>query len=644
MRWGLGRGPPAVAEGKTQIRAAACRLAMKARDPLAIKIELPVIEDLGIKLYGKLPPVVSEMVANSWDADAGRVEIELPEGPITGESAIVVSDCGDGMSYDDIAGKYLRIGRKRRKEEGVDRTPGGRRVMGRKGIGKLSVFGIAKNVEVSTVKDGRRNTIAMNIDDMLRHAGGGGEYRPRVVDDDTDTCDVGGTRITLTGLKRKSPVDVGSVRRDLSKHFSIIGSGFEVVVNGTAIAPGDKIRSGEVERTWDVDAEQVAPGGGPGGWTVSGRIYAMKTTLGPEDVGLAIMARGKLVQRNTTFGISQGSKHAYSYITGEIEADFFDEEADLISTNRQAVIWESEKGEALQEWGRRKLMEVSNQLSADRKKRNERPIREDPAVAKWLEGLVPAEKKTADKIIGVLSHGSGIDYDRRIEIMRYIRGSFEEQAFREMVADLPEEPGSARILDMFKTWNLIEAREMLRIVRGRLAAIAELAQLVDRNSREVPDMHDYFLESPWILDPTWTEYRHEARYSKILSERYPDDKLGEKDRRIDFLAIGVGNTLHVVELKRPGHGVSKADMNQLLEYVEFVKSRMGSHPDSPYDDVTGYVVAGGIPQGAVRTMVDEARAHKRYARTYEDLMARARRIHEAFEKKLERMESGRRGG
>ena len=35
-----------------------------------MKIELTAIEDLGIKLYGKLPPVISEIVANSWDADA----------------------------------------------------------------------------------------------------------------------------------------------------------------------------------------------------------------------------------------------------------------------------------------------------------------------------------------------------------------------------------------------------------------------------------------------------------------------------------------------------------------------------------------------------------------------------------------------
>ena len=621
---------------------------MRPQSPLVIKIELPVIEDLGIKLYGKLPPVISEMVANSWDADAKRVEITLPEGPITEDSAIVVGDDGDGMSYGDIADKYLRIGRKRRIEEGNDRTRGGRKVMGRKGIGKLSVFGAAKNVEVSTVKDGVRNTIAMNISEMLRRAGGGKNYEPDIVEYDAATEDSRGTRITLTGLKRKTPVNVGGVRRDLSRHFSVIGKGFDVAVNGTSITPGDKINSGDVERTWDIDAERVAPDGGPDGgpdgWTVTGRIYAMKSMLGAGDVGLAIMARGKLVERSTTFGVKQGGKYTYSYITGEVSADFFDEEEDLISTNRQAVIWDSKKGEALQEWGRKKLMEVSNQLSKDRRDRDERVVREHPTMAKWMEGLVPAEKKTADRIIGILSHnGDRLGDRRRIEIMQYIRGSFEEQAFKEMVADLPEEPGSAKILDMFKTWNLIEATEMLRIVRGRLAAIEKLERMVDRGAREAPDMHDYLLESPWILDPTWTYYRHELRYSKLLSETYPDGRLEGKDRRLDFLAIGIGNTLHVVELKRPDHNVTAGDMNQLLEYVGFVKSKIGNRPDRPYDDVTGYIVAGGISNGTVRIMVDEARANKRYARTYEDLMARARKIHEEFEKKLERMEGQGRG-
>ena len=73
----------------------------------------------------------------------------MPEGTVADGSAMVISDNGNGMSYGDMADKYLRTGRKRRdKDDGGDRTPGYGRAMGRKGIGKLSVFGMAKDVEV----------------------------------------------------------------------------------------------------------------------------------------------------------------------------------------------------------------------------------------------------------------------------------------------------------------------------------------------------------------------------------------------------------------------------------------------------------------------------------------------------------------
>lgn len=198
---------------------------MADRAPLALEIGRPVIEDLGIKLYGKLPPVVSEIVANSWDADAKRVEIRLPEGPLDKGSTITVADDGTGMSYDDIAKRYLRIGRKRRDEDGMDRSAGGRRIMGRKGIGKLSAFGAACTVTVSTTRDGRRTTFRMNIDDILGSAKASNAYRPVVIDDNVETGDADGTVVSLTELKRSSPVDPVSIRRGGRKALSGVRRG-----------------------------------------------------------------------------------------------------------------------------------------------------------------------------------------------------------------------------------------------------------------------------------------------------------------------------------------------------------------------------------------------------------------------------------
>ena len=112
--------------------------------PLEMKIELTVIEDLGIRLYSRLPEVLSEVAANAWDANASMVEISLQEGNVDSSSTIIVRDDGHGMTYEEIGNKYLRVGRKRRNEEG-GKTDGGKRdVMGRKGIGKLSVFRYCK--------------------------------------------------------------------------------------------------------------------------------------------------------------------------------------------------------------------------------------------------------------------------------------------------------------------------------------------------------------------------------------------------------------------------------------------------------------------------------------------------------------------
>ena len=625
-----------------QIYESRRRMHMAEHAPLALKIGLPVIEDLGIKLYGKLPPVMSEIVANSWDADAKKVEIRLPDGPIKKDSTITVSDDGTGMSYDDIAERYLQIGRKRRDEDGTDRSAGGRRIMGRKGIGKLSAFGAACTVTVSTTRDGRRTTFRMNIDDILSSAKASNSYSPVVIDDNVETGDADGTVVSLTELKRLSPVDPDSIRRGVARHFLVFGKGFEVLVDGRPIGPTDKVWNADIEKEWVVEPEPVSPNEHPE-WIASGRIVASRKPLDEDDVGLAVMARGKLVQRPTTFGIKSGGKHTYSYIAGEITAEFLDEEYDMISTNRQEIMWEDARGVALREWGAKKLRQVSAELAEARQGRREREIRGDPEVKAWLDGLRGPERQTADKIIKILTSNRGLDERRRVEIIKYIRNSFDQEAFKEMIDDLREKPASATILSMFATWNLIEAREILRIVKGRMVAITTFAGMVDRGAREVPDMHQYFKKWPWIIDPAWTQWRDEVRYSKVLAEAYPREGLDGKDRQMDFLAIGVGDTIHVVEIKRPGHRVDSGDMDQLLDYVSFVEERLGNAPGG-YKVVAGYIVASGIRDDRLtRVRVKEAAINRRYVRTYEDLIVAAKRLHEDYEAKLREFERHERG-
>ena len=64
-----------------------------------MSLSLNVLNHLGINLYSNIPAVLSEIVANSWDADAKRVDITIAE------DQIIIEDDGCGMSADDINNK-----------------------------------------------------------------------------------------------------------------------------------------------------------------------------------------------------------------------------------------------------------------------------------------------------------------------------------------------------------------------------------------------------------------------------------------------------------------------------------------------------------------------------------------------------------
>src|SRR6266699_3668520 len=106
-----------------------------------LTVDLQVLRHLGIGLYSNVPAVVSEMVANAWDADSDNVEITVKDDEIT------IKDDGLGMDVEDANKKFLTVGYQKRKSE-IETPRYHRQPMGRKGIGKLSAFAIANEVEV----------------------------------------------------------------------------------------------------------------------------------------------------------------------------------------------------------------------------------------------------------------------------------------------------------------------------------------------------------------------------------------------------------------------------------------------------------------------------------------------------------------
>ncbi|MCL5730748.1 MAG: ATP-binding protein [Candidatus Thermoplasmatota archaeon] len=110
---------------------------------LKFRFDQRLLIELGRQLVSKDEVAVSELVKNSYDADASIVEIRIDEDRIS------IADNGTGMNWDTIENAWLVVGttwKKRNSKSPIKQ----RRVLGEKGIGRLSAFRLGNAIEIRT--------------------------------------------------------------------------------------------------------------------------------------------------------------------------------------------------------------------------------------------------------------------------------------------------------------------------------------------------------------------------------------------------------------------------------------------------------------------------------------------------------------
>ena len=284
-----------------------------AAKPYEMKFDPNTIEHLGLRLYSTLPPVLNELVSNAYDADSPKAQVTVPVGAITPASEVVVRDFGHGMNEQELRDEYLHIGRPRRGKDGgqVLSKSGRRKVTGRKGLGKLSVFGVAEEMELRAIKGGHAICLRFSFPAMQQWAETQGitPYQPEIVRARSGpTTEPAGVEVRLRQLHRKSPIDETEVRHGLARRLSVFGASFEVKVNGTAIGPGDRLNKDDCAEglCWDVATLpgelDISDDLKVGGWI--GFLDASSQA----NRGIDIFATGKAVELGSYFNYA--STHA----------------------------------------------------------------------------------------------------------------------------------------------------------------------------------------------------------------------------------------------------------------------------------------------------------------------------------------------
>lgn len=307
---------------------------------LELKFDPRTIEHLGVKMYSTLPPALAELISNSYDADSPNVVVEFIETNKSPKS-IVIKDEGEGMSLDDIQNKFLVIGRNRRNDDG-DRPSNkfSRLPTGKKGLGKLALFGLANEIVVDTIKNGLRNRFRLNWTELLSSDS---IYNPTIELQDQAIARPNRTQIQLSDLKRKSQFDLDSLADSLARIFSNDPSFSIVLKKGDlAVTVDGARRYKDITPQFKWTENDLIKEGSPFYGKVSLTFVTAETPIPPSTGlrGVTIFSRGKLVNAPEYFSESTSS-HFFQYLTGSINADFIDLlNEDVISTNRQSINWD----------------------------------------------------------------------------------------------------------------------------------------------------------------------------------------------------------------------------------------------------------------------------------------------------------------
>ena len=621
-------------------------------------ISLSILDHMGRGLYSKVPAVLSEVVANAWDADAECVDITVDRN----KKQIVICDNGFGMSEDDINEKFLTVGyQKRVNEANYGKTPRGRLPMGRKGIGKLSVFAIADTVEVHTVRDDTKSAFKMDFNAIRNHIklDPSSDYHPEDLGSKAVKIDKG-TKLILSNLRKQRTPATSYIRQNLARRFSIIGKNdFNISINGDPITAKDRKYHNSIEYVWLFGEREKLPSdfpnalkkvpenhryGEPNEYEITGWIGTVEkqVQINEDTNGIVVFARGKLVHENLLEDMMQGGVWT-KYVIGEIDANFMDENnsEDIITSARQSLNENAERYRELKRFLEDGVIKriATNWLKWRREAGAERTLRERTNVQRWYERLKPDQQKKAKQLFGKIEALVAMDEEGKRELYKASMFAFERLSITDqlsVLSSLETEKDFELVSKLFGSLTDLARVHYYEIAKVRVELIKKFEESIDDDKKE-KIIQRHISKALWLLDPSWDHATTSPRVEKTVLADFAKetDKLSkaEKLARIDIRFQTVAGKHVIIELKRYS---ARVDVHALSRQIGKYKRALEKCLDEKFPEESKTIeiicITGSQPSKSEprETVEGHLKLYNAIYVTYDDLIKRALRSYQDY--------------
>lgn len=620
---------------------------MTNKNQFKLEVDLNVINHLGVGLYSSTPAALTELVANAWDADATEVHIMIDPGNQT----IVIEDDGHGMDAKAVHEKFLNVGYSRRRQSSNKNLSdsGTRRVMGRKGIGKLSMFALADLVEVTSQAQGKE-IVGFVVDvPTLKKSLELNHKSPELEEVTGDAFVKGqGTRIKLkkilTGLKTTESY----LRTKLARRFSILGDShnFKVYLNNVEITKADRnfyqhiqflfgFDDATLQATQKLtknlaqvpDTTSSTPKKTPCTKLLNGQVTCgsevftvtgyVASVYKPQNLGnkedsaniFSVFANGRVFAENI-LDEANSAKYYQNYLVGEVHADFLDDdEIDRATASREAIKRDDPRYQALLGFVRTTLEEIGDQWDEWRTELGlDSNDKGNDAVNDWLATLtdkrdVTVARRLMTSIKNATIHSDDIKNDAAKKIL--YKGAiigFEKLKLRKQLDQLAgvTDVLSAEFASIFSSLNDVEEAAYSEITKQRLEIIKKFKDIANDPSALEKVAQKYLFEHLWLLDPSWDRVTGRGEMELTLTDYIKKRDPDSTGARLDITYRASSGRHIVVELKKPG--LTSLRYIDLYEQVRKYKAAVEEYykdklPGTPQPPIDIYLLIAKTPSG-----------------------------------------------
>ncbi|WP_179278085.1 ATP-binding protein [Rhodococcus sp. 14-2470-1a] len=606
---------------------------MTSADPtFTFSVDLAVVESLGINLYSNAAAVLSELVANAWDADANNVTIKWN----TSGDEIVIHDDGRGMTKSELNSRYLTVAYKKRDEEGHSSPLHGRPFMGRKGIGKLSVFSLAGDVTLFTKRNGSASGFNISVDQLRAKIAAKEPYHPDPVTPPADLPEHG-TRIILKNLnRRRTGVSVAALRRRLARRFDTLNYAdsdpgrFQITIDGRKISYEDRDDLKLLEYMWQLGSVEIDGKQTPNivkqwlvsdnvidarrGWSLQGWFGTVREPKQLKDPGdtqeslrnIIILARRRPIQEGILDQLDF-NKLFGSYVTGQIHAEFLDLDDgsdDIATSDRQRLIEDDERVTLLVKKLRDLFNSAAEQWSSERPKQKFKELTlKYPVVQEWVDKRPEHQRESARRVMGTVGALQLDKESYRPALYKSSILAFERIALDATTKELEKFANglyATDILPLLANARSYEDALYVQILRSRLEAIEKLESMINKDELEKV-LQKHLFENMWLLDPSWEGATGDADMEISLNRVRrgilfdKSEAENHKKGRIDIQYRSAAGVHMIVELKKYGR---KTSIDELIEqggkYHEALSEVLRKRSE-PVRDISVVFVLGQEP-------------------------------------------------